>query len=503
MQSKPLNKKYIWDDEELSLPINLLDHVKVNNQPLSEVTKSNKIYIKGKNVIISFKNFFGDLKLEFPDKEEILKIAPKKLFYNQEINPDEGYDIVKHRVLNDIRDFITFIVKEIKDIQTYKAFKIILKDIHRSVEFIVIALEHYLSKLEHNIRLLFQQGPIHKDIVKQESTFGFSLKYSYSSFINPYQTFYRRSMNYSTILNIMVFQSLYYIVLETELLKLVIDDKDLKEKLENLKLKAIKLLDEYHLWEFFYEPPLNLANIQEKLVTQQNPYYPFIFSIYKEIVKMVFSKTVLENIEEGLEYPLINFAYIYEAWAIWRIVHSLRANGFEIIENGILLGKNNKFKRKTKMIFILEKDSKRVYVIWEMKFKPSTDSTYLGDLIRAFNISNVENIEIKPDIVILVENLENKDIEKVVVGDVKFRVDENAKLPRLENIYKVLGYVLDLRRFEVFKNAKFEGLLIYPSTIKTIKIPIMDPKTENVVVYITLVPLTAKQYKIDVDTLIN
>jgi hypothetical protein len=212
---------------------------------------------------------------------------------------------------------------------------------------------------------------------------------------------------------------------------------------------------------------------------------------------------VLENIEEGLEYPLINFAYIYEAWAIWRIVHSLRANGFEIIENGILLGKNNKFKRKTKMIFILEKDSKRVYVIWEMKFKPSTDSTYLGDLIRAFNISNVENIEIKPDIVILVENLENKDIEKVVVGDVKFRVDENAKLPRLENIYKVLGYVLDLRRFEVFKNAKFEGLLIYPSTIEAIKIPIMDPKTENVVVYITLVPLTTKQYKIDVDTLIN
>ncbi|ADC69236.1 hypothetical protein MFS40622_0545 [Methanocaldococcus sp. FS406-22] len=114
MQSKPLNKKYIWDDEELSLPINLLDYVKVNNQPLSEVTKSNKVYIKGKNIIISFKNFFGDLKLEFPDKEEILKITPKKLFYNQEINPDEGYDIVKHRVLNDIRDFITFIVKEIK-----------------------------------------------------------------------------------------------------------------------------------------------------------------------------------------------------------------------------------------------------------------------------------------------------------------------------------------------------------------------------------------------------
>lgn len=491
----------IWDDKDLPIgPLNSLDLVRVNGKPLKEFSKSNKVRLVNGNVVVSLKDLYGTLTIERPGGTEYFVVVPQKLFLSG-YSPEDGERFIKETVLKDIGDFISFIVKEIRDIQAHHVFKIVARDYERSIHFLVVAMEHYLKTLEKYGTKLFSHGPVHKEALTSTSMFGSTVKYSYSNVTSPYLTFNRRVVTYDTYLNRMLFQSFYYIALESELLKHVVSDKYLIDRINNLQNRALGFIDHYHLWEFFYEAPLDMMELQNKLITQQNPYYIEIFRVYKELIKIVFSKTILENLEEGIHYPLVNFATIYETWAVWRIIHGFMSKGFQLLDEGIMLEDQEKFGRKTKAIFALERGDTMLAVVWELKFKPETDSLYMGSLLRL--VGPVKGLTIKPDLVVLVYKKDRERPIKVLIGDVKFRLGDTKRLPPLESLYKILGYVLDLKDFDYFKQAQIEGLLIYPGRIEMVKIPLIDPKTGKDVFYLNLLPLNSDSIEIDIEGLLT
>ncbi|AJC72708.1 hypothetical protein X802_04585 [Thermococcus guaymasensis DSM 11113] len=500
MPSRRLNSPHpIWDND-YTIPLKLLDVVKINGKPLKEFAKSNRIKIANEAVTISLRDLFGTLIIEKPHETRSFLVIPHKLF-PQECSPEIGSEFIRNRVLQDIGDFISFIVKEVRDIQALYVFKIVMKEYERSVYFLVVTLEHYLKLLEEQVTRLFLRGPIHKETLTMPSQFGSGVKHSNSSLVSPYLLFNKRSVTYDTMLNRMLFQSFYYVVIESEILKHVLTDKDLLKRVNALQSRALKLIEGYHLWEFFCEAPQNLVLIQERLTTQQNPHYAEVFRVYRELVKIVFSKTILKNIEEGIQYPLLNFATIYETWAVWRIIKGLIERGFKISDEGIVLNDQEKFNRRTKAIFRLEQGDLIITVVWELKFKPETDSLYMGSLMKL--IRYVNKIPIKPDLVILVSKKGDNTPKKVLLGDVKFRIDKNNRLPPLETLYKVLGYVVDLGNFDHFKGASIEGMLIYPGRIEMLKIPIIKPEKGKDVLYVNLLPLNSESFEINIVKLLE
>lgn len=63
------------------------------------------------------------------------------------------------------------------------------------------------------------------------------------------------------------------------------------------------------------------------------------------------------------------------------------------------------------------------------------------------------------------------DYKKVLLGDVKFSIKKESSLPKLESLYKVLSYLEDLKRSDLFKDYPVEGILIYPGIINPAKTP--------------------------------
>ncbi|MCS7123467.1 MAG: hypothetical protein RMJ17_02760 [Candidatus Aenigmarchaeota archaeon] len=49
---------------------------------------------------------------------------------------------------------------------------------------------------------------------------------------------------------------------------------------------------------------------------------------------------------------------------------------------------------------------------------------------------------------------------------------KKTELPKLNDIYKILGYFLDLsKKSEILKNEKIEGILIFPGFIEPMRVP--------------------------------
>lgn len=493
------NPHPIWDTD-YNIPLKLLDVVKINGKPLREFSKSSRVKIVNEAVIISLRDLFGTLTIEKPHETRSFVVIPHKLF-PKGYSLEDGNKFIRNRVLHDIGHFVSFIVKEVKDIQTYHAFKIVMREYERSVYFLVVALEHYLKLLEEYGTKLFLHGPIHKEMLTMQSRFGSGIRYSYSDLVSPYHPFNKRSVTYDTLLNRMLFQSFYYVIIESELLKHIITDVDLVNRISALQNHALRFIDSYHLWEFFCEAPQDLAMIQEGLITQQNPYYAEVFRVYSELVKIVFSKTILENIENGIQYPLLNFATIYETWAVWRVIKGLMEQGFRLSDEGIILNDQEYFNRRTKAVFALERDDLVVTIVWELKFSPETDSLYMGSLMKL--VGYVNRMPIKPDLVILVSKKGEDKPKKVLLGDVKFRIDKNGRLPPLESLYKILGYVVDLGDFDYFKGASIEGMLIYPGRIEMLKIPIIKPEDDGNVLYVNLLPLNSESFEVNLVELLK
>jgi len=497
------NQKIIWDDEEYQIDLSLISNVAINEKPLGDFLSLPYIrisQIEKNKISISLKNLFGTIRITFPEKEEQIRVVPKKPFDKTD-TPEQGYKFIQQKVLRDIGNLITMLVKETKDIQPSEVFKIVLKQRPWSIEFLVIALERYLKMLEEFCLKLFNYGPVHKDLLKRTSYFGSTAKLSSKLPIYPYLEFHQNTFTYDTYLNKMLFQAFYFIILESELLYHSTQDKGIKKRVKKLENGALLFLNRFHLWEFFHQIPLNIAELQQRVLTQQNPYYPKILEIYKEVTKLLFSKTTLEIAEEGLEYPLLNFAYLYEAWAISRILDSLQKQGYILKKESLILGnKVREYNRRARASFIFSKGDTEIRVVWELKFKPHVDSLYLKSLIESIEElpEEVKKIRIKPDLLIIKK--EKGKIQKILLGDIKFRVDEeNQKLPKLSDIYKILGYILDLREFRYFKNAQIEGILIYPGKIEMLKIPIIDPKNNRNILYINLIPLNSHSYEFNLE----
>ena len=268
-------------------------------------------------------------------------------------------------------------------------------------------------------------------------------------------------------------------------------NEEIRESGRKIEERALMALDNFRLWEFYDDKPLNIAELYNEVVIQQNPYYLKVLEIYSSLIRLLFSKRVFEAVEEGLEYPLLNFYYIYEAWTIKRIIDEIVSKGFEVTGNGILTEKelNKGKKRSAKAVFELSKGNEHITLFWELKFSPVEDTVYFGDLIRiAHKTREVERMRIKPDIIIVYEVGEN--VKKLIIGDVKFRLSRKAGLPRIRDIYKVLGYYYDLKTFELFSSASAEGILIYPGNLEgSLRIPIGGPRETF---YINIVPLNDK-----------
>ena len=114
----------------------------------------------------------------------------------------------------------------------------------------------------------------------------------------------------------------------------------------------------------------------------------------------------------------------------------------------------------------------------------------MGSIISS--LGNVEaRIRIKPDIIIIHQKNGKK---KILIGDIKYSVNEEIPaLPKLDNLYKILGYLLDLGNKSFLKGDNIEGLLIYPGTIKHMRIPVET--NENNIFYLNMVSMNMTNTK--------
>ena len=501
MHSQPIErilwkdlKEYNFDNIEIEIPLENIEKLQnefiINGKKLKEFLETKKRYIivQPDKLILTLKNFFGEISFSYEDIRKKGKIVPLKIF-PLNMNPKKGYDFIRNKVFSDIGNFLSFIVKEIKDFQTLENLKILTKDFINSPEYIIIFLEKAVSLCESSLQELFTSGPIYKEITTQKTFFGTRISFSYKTIINPYKFYYKQSHTEDTLLNRMLFQTLYFIVQECNRLKHTIKIEtdrrnEVLRKIDEILMKACFLLDRYQLWCFFSDKPINLAELMNKINNQPNLCYKRIFYIYKEVVKVVFSRSILENILEGIEFPISKFESIYELWTVSLFYNTL--SGLYKAKVDVRFESYEKKRTKLKMIFS-ESESKKAYLIWEIKFNPILDSLYFESLLRDKKNLDI-SFAIKPDLLIV---LENGKTRKIFLGDVKFSKNEKIELPTLRDLYKVLSYLSDLSaKSEILKNKNIEGVLVYPGLIEFIRIPKIQ-KTEKgkKVYYINIIPL--------------
>jgi len=486
-------KDYHFDNIEIEIPLENIEELQneftINGKKLKEFLeiKGKYITIQSNKLILTLKNFFGEVSFYYKNDHKKTKIVPLKIF-PPDINPKKGYDFIRNKVFLDIGNFLSFIVKEIKDFQTLESLKIMIEDFINSPEYIIILLEKSVSSCKELLEKLFISGPIHKEILVQKTFFGTKISFSSKNIIDPYKFYYKQSHTLDTLLNQMLFQTLYFIVQECNCLKHTIKIEserrnEVIRKIDEILMKANFLLEKYQLWCFFSDKPINFVELMNKINNQPNLYYKKIFDIYKEVVKVTFSRTILENILEGIEFPISKFESIYELWTVSLFYNTLR-NIYKVDGKPKL---ESYEKRSTKLkIMFSRKGPKKVYLIWEIKFSPILDSLYFESLFEDREYETT--FEIKPDLLIV---LENKKTKKIFLGDVKFSKDEKIELPTLRDLYKVLSYLSDLsNKSKILKNKNVEGILIYPGLIKYIRVPkIQRTKKGKKVYYINIMPL--------------
>ena len=479
--------EYYWDkdpilkNEVFRFNLNEIQDVKINGLNAEKLFNNQELVLTGYNQYTVKTNLidkFGEIIVQ--KKDEIcrkLRISPNKIANEADVAPEDAYNYINDNIFEDITYLINYILAniQIRDIKGIDSFSYEFKDYPKNYKFLVRLLDYNSKLLANTIQKLYSTGPIHKEIESRKTYSG--TKLVLSSLINPspYTHYIKQYHTHDTILNQMLFQTTYFMMQASNILKDKVKNEELNEKLNYLSKNSHKLLDEYHLWSFFSLDILEDNEIKSRLISQNNPFYIDIYKIFKLSRDIMMYMSIINPLfgESGLEMPIKEFYHIYEIWTVSKLLKFFVKNQFKI--NDYQYGE---YGRKAKMYFKLQNDElETVEIFWEIKFK-AEDSTYYGGMIK--NIENIGLEPVKPDLIVLINKKTHK---KAFIGDIKFRLKKN-NLPLKDSIYDVLGYLEDLKRANLFKNYKVEGLLVYPGNFSSRKVP--DFENDN---HITIMSL--------------
>jgi hypothetical protein len=504
---------YLFDNKDIRISLNELPResqkLLINGRSIKNLINEKDVFAEGNDVLIRLDDRFGEIRMKMDKEEKVVKVVPRKLFPNN-IDEKTAYEFVKKVILTKIGKLLSLVVKNVRDIRQLINLKIVPDDIISYREFVIILLEKLIFQIENLLFKLYKH-PIHKEMQTSTSHFGTRLLMNPSTLISPYKIYFKQYHTFETILNKMVFQTLYYIIQESYLMKYTISKYSLEkerkdelyDRLNRIIARSEMLLHKYHLWYFYTEESLDISVILSKLKAQRNPYYFDFYEIYKTLRLIIFSKTIVLLGESKIDFPITKFSTVYELWSVVSLSDYLEALGYKIVTTIL----NRRYKqRRTKLIFEFTKGKKqKAYLIWEIKLNPKEDSLYYSSLFDGIQITIEEEFleemkfEIKPDILLIFED-KSKKTRNIILGDVKFSKQEKLELPKIKDLYKVVGYLVDVsNKSEITRKSKVSGILIYPGFVRYTKIPHMgfygDKKK---IYYIHLVPLNYKSTKIKI-----
>lgn len=494
-----MDYEYLWDDDknlnQRLIRFNDLDElekIKINGLNAQKLLEKRKISLgledDYKTISIKLSDKFGDLIIE-KDSEIIQKfrIVPWKLTKHEK-SPQKVYNFITEVIFQDINSFLHYILKSIKNnIKAVDSFSYqFLNEFPKSNDFLVGLLKYTTHLLEESLINLYNSGPLHKETILKTDYSGSKLILSSLTNPSPYPYFIKKQHTHDTILNNMVFQSAYFLMRASKIIENRLDKKDNSSEKSTKAIfkKTNSLLNEYDLWAFFSEEVLDESVIKLKLISQTNPFYQDIYKVFKIAREIIIYISLIAalRMEKGVDMALEEFYYIYELWSVAKIWEAFHVQGFELEKvefDDIHIGSYNSLSAK--MSLNLLKNDSKVKIIWEMHLDPKDHSTYYGGLIKGMNIG-IRDTKIKPDVTVFIDSPSNK---KVLIGDVKFSIKKGkSSLPKLESLYKVLSYLEDLKRSNLFKDYPVEGILIYPGMINPTKTPYVE--NEN---YINIAPL--------------
>lgn len=504
---------YLFDNNDIRISLNESpresQRLLINGILIKKLINKKDVFVEGNDVIIRLKDRFGDIRIKLDKEEKIVKVVPRKLFPNN-LDEKTSYEFVKNVVLGNINKLLSLVVKVPKDIWQLINLKILSSNTISYREFIIILLEKLIYQTE-NLLVKLYRYPIHKEIETSVAHFGTRLTMNPNNLISPYKIYLKQYHTFETVLNKMVFQTLYYFIQEAYIMNYIISKysmererkTELHNRLNRIIFRSEMLLKTYHLWYFYTDEPLDIPLILTKLKTQRNPYYFDFYEIYKILRLILFSKTILLLGEAGIDFPLNKFSSIYELWAVISLVDYLEANGFKIEYHNLGI----KYKeRRAKLIFEFSKDkNQNIHLIWEIKLNPKEDSLYYSSLFDGIQIVGLKEeflegikFEIKPDILLIFED-KSKKFKKIIVGDVKFSKQEKLELPKIKDLYKLVGYLVDIsNKSEITKNSEISGILIYPGFVGYTKIPHISFSEGKNIYYIHITPFNYKNNKIKI-----
>lgn len=490
--------KYYWDDDEklnrglISFDsLNDLNNVKINGLNARELLNKQKLkigyYNNSVTIFKKLSDMFGDLIIE--KNGEIIKkirIVPWKLSKRNK-TPQEVYKYIVDDIFADISSFLNYIIQNMKnDLKSIDSFSYqFLEEFPKSTDFFVYILDHHCNSLEKSLFNIYNSGPIHKEIEIRNDYHGSQLVLS--SLINPspYKLYNKKLHTHETILNKMIFQTAFFMMHASKIIENRLETKNLnlKFKTEGIYRKCNLLLNEYDLWSFYSTEILDEIEIKSKLVSQNNPFYKDVYKVFKIVKDIIIYISLLAalRVEDGVEMPLTEFYTIYEVWTVSKLWKTFKNKGFQLENIKIRSMNLNNFNDSIpiKLALNLIKNNFKVIIIWGVILDPSDHSTYYGGLISGLNQDD-KDTKVKPDIIVILDCL---DLKKVLIGDIKFSLKEK-NLPKLDSLYKVLSYMEDLKRSDLFKGYNVEGLLIYPGNTRCVKTPQIN--NEN---YINITPL--------------
>jgi len=488
MSLRNYSEEYVWDNE----PIFLKASSRINHMPLEEVWKSTKMLFSPERegyVKVVPRNIFGRIKVEEEEGTRVYRVIPRKLFA-KDVSKEEAYSFIVEKVLPEISEFLGFVLQRWEELRGYEAFKVLEKFFIYVAEFYAYMAIYFSNVIDSILRKLLAFGAIHKEFLETPSFSGGRMRSGYYP-VGNLKVMSRRNWRFDTSLNIMVFQTVFYtMVLAAKVMRALSSLKGKRvrrivEDLERTVRKCSLMLERYNLWPFYEEKPLPFPELLRQLITVQNPYYRMLFPYYSQLVYALFLRRG-PAIEEVGEYPIVPFTRIYEVWAISKFLKTLLEQGYELLESPAKTGEGY-------LKFELSKGRLNIRVLWEPHFKPVIEnSLYIGSVVEKAKelsgklYSRLLKKRIKPDILLTIN--EGNILKKIYIGEVKFSKARIAGfgLPRLKDLYKVLGYLLDLKDAKRFSGSQIEGLLIYPGDIQG-RVPVRH--TEGVI-YLNIVSLS-------------
>jgi hypothetical protein len=481
---------YIWDVVKIKIPKDKYEKIKIHEFELKFFLNSRRLSFDGENYIIDLKNLFGNLKVKYEDKEKNIRVVPYKIFLrNEEEHKSKNKNFLKecwnficeNIIGRDIKDLLYFLITaSYKDLKSFLNLKIIEDKGIAIKDFLLVFLEVITNKLQNYIDNLFKTGIVHREVLHFQEKYGSTLILSVNNIISPYKMYIVQKKEFNTLPNQMIFQSVYFSLLLINRLQDVLKKEEKRiemiDRIENIRNNLIKILDKYGLWHFYNQNILNLNVLKQKVAFQAEQIYKNVFDIYKDIVLILLSKENLAYIEDGISYPILDFSLIYELWTISLIRKAL--SELNLKEEKIEIRKTERYKKKyrykIKMIAtFLGKNGKKIGLLWEVKFNPIIDSLYFSSRPIKDILSKSEfPIRIKPDIVILSERNNKKNI--IYLGEIKYEKNEKIQTPKVGDIYKLVGYLVDLQKSGIIEGSKkIEGLIVYPGFFERIKIPVV------------------------------